>query len=117
MKTIFKSLTNAQRTPLFSLFTVVASLLVGIFAYQKLFGAAFVDFGPVVIWLAIAIPLGIFAAIFHQVRSIQRTEQLARELQSRAAGMQTTSRFENPRVASPPRAGLSLPEKDPFENL
>jgi hypothetical protein len=117
MKTILKSFTKAQLTPLVSLFTVVASVLVGIFAYQKLFGAAFVDFGPVVIWLAIAIPLGIFAAIFHQVRSIQRTEQLAREIHSRAAGVHTKPRFEDSRVASPPRAGLSLPEKDPFENL
>ena len=86
--------------------------------YQKFFGTEYLDFGPIMIWLAIAIPAGLFGVIFLQVRAKQR-EKPSRKAYPELCELQANPRLsENPRTISPkPNLDRPLPEKDPFENL
>jgi hypothetical protein len=117
MKSLFKSLNATQPTPLVSLFAVITTVLAGAFVYQKFFGSPFIDFGPIMIWLAVAIPMGIFAAIFLQVRAGERTQQLARQVHASIAELQANPRLEDARHAPGVTVQQPYPEKDPFENL
>jgi hypothetical protein len=110
---------KAEPTPLVSLFIVVTTLLSAIFLYQYFFSTGVIDFGPIMIWLAIAIPTGVFASVFLHVRSAQRAQQLAQQVHASVAQLQGESRFgaDPRRAAAASELNRPLPEKDPFENL
>ena len=117
MKSILKSF-KTQPTPLVSLFIVITTLLSAIFVYQRFFSSGVIDFGPVMMWLAIAIPAGIFGSIFLQLRASERTQQLAREVHASIAELEAESRLRDDSRRTPkPGLDRPLPEKDPFENL
>jgi hypothetical protein len=109
---------KTQPTPLVSLFIVVTTILAAIFVYQYFFSTGVIDFAPIITWLAVAVPVGIFASIFLQIRATQRTHQLARQVHASVAQLQGESRTgSDPRRASNPTLNQPLPEKDPFESL
>ena len=109
---------KAEPTPLVSLFIVVTTLLAAIFAYQYFFSTGVIDFGPIMIWLAIAVPTGIFASVFLHIRATQRAQQLAQQVHASVAQLQSDSRLgTDPRRAAATELNRPLPEKDPFENL
>lgn len=117
MNAFFKSF-KTQPTPLVSLFIVVTTVLSAIFIYQHFFSTGVIDFAPIMTWLAVAIPVGIFASIFLQIRTTQRAQQLAQQVHASVAQLQSDPRTGNdPRRASNPTLNRPLPEKDPFENL
>ena len=72
----FKSF-KTQPTPLVSLFIVITSVLIGTLVYQQFFNTGVIDFSAAKVWIAIAIPAGIFASIFLQSRPNRRTQQQA----------------------------------------
>jgi hypothetical protein len=114
MKSLFTSLNRTQPTPLVSLFAVITSLLVGILIYQKFFGSEYFDFGPIMIWIAVAVPAGLFGAVFLQSRANAR----ARRIESKISQLEAESRrINDPRHAPQPDLDRPLPEKDPFENM
>ena len=119
MKPILKSLKTTHPTPLVSLFAVITTVLAGVFVYQKFFGSPVIDFGPIMTWVAIAIPVGIFGSVFLQVRASQRNQQVAQQVHARINELQANPRLsENPpRHSGTPRLDRPLPDKDPFENL
>jgi hypothetical protein len=118
MKSLFKSVSSAEPTPLVSLFAVVSTLLVGVFVYQKLFGSPNFDFRPMMMWLLVAIPAGALGAIFLQVRASERARQATKQANTAAAELQANPRLsEDRRRVTQPNLDHSLPEKDPFENL
>ena len=122
MKSIFKSFNSTQPTPLVSLFAVATTILSAIFVYQWFFNAGVFDFAPMMIWLAVAIPAGIFGCIFLQVRSVQRNRDVAQQVHARIAEMEIQSKraavaATDSRGSSKPNLNRPLPEKDPFENL
>lgn len=118
MNAVSKSF-KAQPTPLVSLFIVVTTILAAIFAYQYFFSTGVIDFGPIMIWLAIAVPMGVFASVFLHIRATQRSQQLAQQVHASVAQLQTDSRLGADGRRAATAAGLNrpLPEKDPFENL
>lgn len=115
MNAVSKSF-KAQPTPLVSLFIVVTTVLSAIFAYQYFFSAGVIDFGPIMIWLAIAVPTGVFASVFLHIRATQRTQQLAQQVHASVAQLQADPRLGG-RAATASGLNRSLPEKDPFESL
>ena len=119
MKSLFKTVRSSEPTPLVSLFAVVATLLIGVFVYQKFFGSPYFDFRLMMMWLLVAIPAGALGAIFLQVRASERARQAAKQVNAAAvAELHANPRLsENPRTASQPILDHSLPEKDPFENV
>jgi hypothetical protein len=110
---------KAQPTPLVSLFIVVTTLLGAIFLYQYFFNTGVIDFGPIMIWVAIAIPTGIFASVFLHIRAAQRAQQVAQQVHASVGQLQGESRFgtDPRRAATASELNRPLPEKDPFENL
>ena len=110
---------KSQPTPLVSLFIVVTTLLTAVFLYQYFFSTGVIDFGPIMIWLAVAIPTGIFASVFLQIRATQRAQQLAQQVHASVAQLQGESRFGSDprRAATATELNRPLPQKDPFENL
>jgi|1185.fasta_scaffold231156_2 hypothetical protein len=118
MKSPIKSLNSTQPTPLVSLFAVVTTIIAAVFVYQKYFGTDFFDFGPIMIWLGIAIPAGLFGAVFLQVRANQRA-QASRQTPANLGEAPVNPRVsENPRtMIAKPGLNRPLPDEDPFENL
>lgn len=118
MKSLFKSASSTQPTPLVSLFAVVTTILAGVFVYQKFFGSPYFDFRPMMMWLLVAIPAGALGAIFLQVRASERARQAAKQVNAGIAELQANPRLtEDRRNPSQPSIDRTLPEKDPFENL
>jgi hypothetical protein len=114
----FKSFKNTQPTPLVALFAVVTTLLAASFVYQKFFSAGVIDFSPAMMWLAVAIPAGIFGCIFLQVRAAERTQQVAQQVHARITELESESRGGiDSRRASSPNLDRPITNKDPFENL
>ncbi|HUS34222.1 MAG TPA: hypothetical protein VM680_02605 [Verrucomicrobiae bacterium] len=118
MNAVSKSF-KAQPTPLVSLFIAVTTVLAAVFLYQYFFSAGVIDFGPIMIWLAIAVPTGIFASVFLHVRATKRAQQLAQQVHASVGQLQGESRFgtDPRRAATASELNRPLPEKDPFENL
>jgi hypothetical protein len=111
-----KSFRSSQTTPLISLFAVVAVALVGIATYDRFFEGGSVEFAPILMWLAITIPAGIFTSIFLQLRAAERAKKVTREVHTRIEELEVEARVtRNPRKSSIPRITKPLPDKDPFE--
>src|SRR5687767_1915156 len=109
MNALSKSL-KTQPTPLVSLFIVVTTVLSAIFVYQHFFSTGVIDFGPIMTWLAVAIPVGVFASIFLQIRTAQRTQQLAQQVHASVDQLQGNSRASNDsRRTSNPSLDRPLP--------
>jgi hypothetical protein len=118
MKSLFKSVSSSEPTPLVSLFAVVATLLLGVFVYQKFFGSPYFDIRPLMMWLLVAIPAGALGAIFLQVRASERARQSAKQVNTAVAELPANPRVsEDARRTTQPSLDHSLPKKDPFENL
>jgi high-affinity Fe2+/Pb2+ permease len=118
MKSPKKTSNTTQPTPLVSLFAVVTAVLAGVFIYQKFFGTEYLDFGPIMIWLAVAIPTGLFGIVFFHVRANKR-EKASSQAYAALSELQANPRLaENSRTTtSKPNLDRPLPDKDPFENL
>jgi high-affinity Fe2+/Pb2+ permease len=109
---------KSEPPPLVSLFVVVTSLLCAVFIYQKFFSSGVLDFSPVMMWVAIAIPVGIFGSVFLQIRSTQRTQKVAADSNTRIAALEAELRIGNEtRRTTKSNLDRPLPEKDPFENI
>ena len=118
MKSLFKSLNSTQPTPLVSLFAVVTTILAGVFVFQKFVGSPYFDFGPIMLWIAIAIPAGIFGAIFLQLRAGARAEKNINPLPQTIVEIQSSPRLsKDSRHSGKPKLDRPFPDKDPFENL
>jgi hypothetical protein len=112
------SFKSTQATPLLSLFAVVAVVLAGLVFYEQFFDGGSVEFGPVLMWLAITVPAAIFAGIFLQVRTNEQSKNIPRHKHVRVFELETESRgSHNRRNSAIPPVANSQPDKDPFESL
>ena len=111
-----KSFRSNETTPLLSLFAVVAIALVGFAAYDHFFEGGSVEFAPILMWLAVTIPAGIFTSIFLQLRAAERTKKVTHRVHTRIEKLEAEARVtRNPRTSSIPKLTKPLPDKDPFE--
>lgn len=111
------NLFKAQPTPLVSLFVVITSLLCAVFVYQHFFNSGVIDFSPVMLWVAVAIPVGVFGSVFLQVRASNRAQVADEQGRARVLALKSELRIDDGRRTTSPNLHRPLPEKDPFENL
>jgi hypothetical protein len=118
MNSLLKSLKTPPNT-LVTAFALTTALLAAVLVYQQFSPFKVIDFGPMTLWLKIAVPSGIFGTIFLHIRASQRTQRAAQEFQSRIAELEAEVRGGSidPRHPAKPRLDRPLPDKDPFENL
>ena len=108
---------KTQPTPLVSLLIVITSVLIGTLVYQQFFSSGVIDLSGLKIWIAIAVPAGIFASVFLQTHANQRARQVAQKVHSSINQPEANRTGNDPRRTPKPSLDQSLPEKDPFENL
>lgn len=109
---------KTRPTPLVTAFALVTAILGAVLVYQQFSPFKIIDFGPMVGWLMVAVPAGIFGSIYLQVRAAQRTEAAAQQVHTRIAQLEAEARMPmDVRRAPKPNLNSPLPEKDPFENL